>query len=166
MLVVFGDHDAGFSRDRAAAIGVGADDAQWELNDRVPLFVRLPPGPQTPTGPVAVAAGQTDFAPTLLALLGIDPAPLPYTGRNLLGQPTDHALLRPGGNWVDRKRLFIRRAPSGRALSCFALEEKAFVDPAACQAADDSAQRAREIADLVVTGDLQQEMRRSLSLPE
>jgi hypothetical protein len=115
---------------------------------------------------VPVAAGQTDVAPTLLALLGIDPARLPYTGRNLLGHPTDRAVLRPGGDWLDRSRLFIKRAPSDIARSCFAVEERSFVDPSACQAADAAARRAREIANLVVTGDLQQEMRRALSPPE
>jgi phosphoglycerol transferase MdoB-like AlkP superfamily enzyme len=166
MLVVFGDHDAGFSRDLAPGIGLAADETRWELNDRVPFFVRLPSGPQRPTGSVPVAAGQTDLAPTLLALLGIDPARLPYTGRNLLGHPTDRAVLRPGGDWLDRRRLFIKRAASDIAHSCFALEERSFVNPSACQAVDAAARRAREIANLVVTGDLQQEMRRALSLPE
>ena len=42
LLVVFGDHDAGFARDAALArtIGIGSGDAAWTLNDRVPLFIR------------------------------------------------------------------------------------------------------------------------------
>src|SRR5262249_42605767 len=73
MVAVFGDHDAGFARDAAMArtMGIGADDAAWALNDRVPLFVRVP-GVELPHA-VDRPAGQTDFAPTLLALLGIDP---------------------------------------------------------------------------------------------
>ena len=44
VLVVFGDHDAGFPRDRVHAkdIGIGADEISWTLTDRVPLFIRVP----------------------------------------------------------------------------------------------------------------------------
>src|SRR5439155_14822457 len=43
VLVVFGDHDAGFAREAALArtIGIAGDDVAWTLNDRVPLFVRV-----------------------------------------------------------------------------------------------------------------------------
>src|SRR5439155_221192 len=77
-------------RDRtlSAAIGIEADELAWALNDRIPLFIRTPrAGTPDLSGARSMAAGQTDLAPTLLALLGIDPAPLPYVGRNLLGQP-------------------------------------------------------------------------------
>jgi lipoteichoic acid synthase len=42
LMVVFGDHDAGFARDPSLArtIGIGTGDAAWTLNDRVPLFIR------------------------------------------------------------------------------------------------------------------------------
>src|SRR5437763_8790822 len=44
VVVVFGDHDAGFVRTSplAATLGVHDDGVSWALNDRVPLFVRLP----------------------------------------------------------------------------------------------------------------------------
>ncbi|HEX2659663.1 MAG TPA: hypothetical protein VHU40_15370, partial [Polyangia bacterium] len=42
----------------------------------------------------AIPAGQTDFAPTLLGLLGIDAAPLPYMVRNVLNAPGDPPVLR------------------------------------------------------------------------
>src|SRR5262249_36273637 len=118
VLVVFGDHDAGFPRDRVHAkdIGIGADEISWTLTDRVPLFIRVPTsalratvdkptsalratadkptsalratvdkpagkpagepehvdGTLGLTGIRSLPAGQTDFAPTVLALLGID----------------------------------------------------------------------------------------------
>src|SRR5256885_4119140 len=85
VLMVFGDHDAGFAHDAAlaSAIGVEPTDAAWALADRIPWFLRVP---QLRDGQTADArpAGQNDFAPTLLALLGIDAAPLPYMGRNML----------------------------------------------------------------------------------
>jgi membrane-anchored protein YejM (alkaline phosphatase superfamily) len=98
MLVVFGDHDAGFTHSQglATTVGIRSDDASWELNHRIPFIVKWPAhlSPHL-TGAVPIAAGQTDFAPTLLALLGIDPSRLPYIGRNLLGRPADVPIVRP-----------------------------------------------------------------------
>src|SRR5262249_44801603 len=50
MLVVFGDHDAGFAHDTQMAKLMGlqtgmpgaVEDALWSLNDRVPFFIRVP----------------------------------------------------------------------------------------------------------------------------
>jgi phosphoglycerol transferase MdoB-like AlkP superfamily enzyme len=165
LLVVFGDHDAGFPRDPslAATIGIGTGDVAWELNDRIPLLVKVPG--QTDgrlSGALSLAAGQTDFAPTLLALLGIDPAPLPYVGRNLLGNPDDRPIVRPYGGWLDRTHLFINLTTSGRAVGCYLLSPAAFVDESACRATSEIARRSRDIARLVVIGDLQQRLRDAL----
>ena len=184
VLVVFGDHDAGFSRDPtmskmiglasakrgngvpakpdrgAGAPGVN-EDLAWELADRVPFFVRLP-GPLTIAqahGPRSVPAGQTDFAPTLLALLGIDPAPLPYLGRNLLGHPADPPILRPYGGWLDGAHVFLSRGTSDRDHTCYALASAASTDESACRAVGELARRARDISRLVITEDLQQQLR-------
>jgi phosphoglycerol transferase MdoB-like AlkP superfamily enzyme len=165
LLVVFGDHDAGFRRDAALAgtIGIGTDAAAWELNDRVPLLLKVPGrGMARPTGAVPLAAGQTDFAPTLLALLGIDPADLPYAGRNLLGHPGDLPLPRPYGDWIDRAHLFMSGSSSDRGGTCFALSHAASVTNSACRATNDVARRAREISRLVVVNDLQQRLRDAL----
>ena len=108
-----------------APIGIGTDAAAWELNDRVPLLLKVPGQARArPTGAVPVAAGQTDFAPTLLALLGIDPADLPYAGRNLLGNPGDLPLPRPYGDWLDRTHLFMSGSSSDRGGACFALSQR------------------------------------------
>ena len=164
VLVVFGDHDAGFPREStiASAMKVKSDDVSWELNDRIPFLVRLPSQTAGPTGALSLAAGQADFAPTLLALLGIDPARLPYMGRNLLAEPGDPPVLRPYGDWLDRTHLFIERGAAGRARACVRLAGGVFVDAAACRAANQSALRSREVARLVVTGDLQQQLREAL----
>ena len=162
MLVVFGDHDAGFPRDAALAgtIGIGSDDAAWELNDCVPLFVKVPgPAGERLRGALSLPAGQTDFAPTLLGLLGIDPAPLPYVGRNLLGASGDPPLPRPYGDWLDRTYLFIGRTGSDRSRVCYALSSAALVDDAACRTTNEIARRSRDIARLVVVDDLQQRLR-------
>ena len=165
LLVVFGDHDAGFPRNAALAgtIGIGTDAAAWELNDRIPLLVKVPGRESArPRGAVPLAAGQTDFAPTLLALLGIDPADLPYAGRNLLGNPGDLPLLRPYGDWLDRTHLFMSGSSSDRGGACFALSHTAVVSDSACRATNTIARRSREISRLVVVNDLQHRLRDSL----
>jgi phosphoglycerol transferase MdoB-like AlkP superfamily enzyme len=158
MIVVFGDHDAGFARDSTLAktMGIASDEASWTLNDRVPMFIRVPGQPSGLAHEIARPAGQTDFAPTLLALLGIDPAPLPYAGRNLLGHPDDAPIVRPYGDWLDSSHLFMRR--SG-APACFELLAHAFVDPVRCADADARATRARDVSRFVIVEDLQQRLR-------
>ena len=98
VVVVFGDHDAGFTRNRAIAhaIGISDGDVAWTRNDRVPLFIRIPrAGAGSPVGTRSMPAGQTDLAPTLLSLLGIDAADLPYIGRNLFAPAIDVPVPRP-----------------------------------------------------------------------
>jgi phosphoglycerol transferase MdoB-like AlkP superfamily enzyme len=156
LVVVFGDHDAGFVRDAgiARAIGVGDTDAAWALNDRIPLFIRVPRAAGNGLiGERRRLAGQTDFAPTLLALLGVDPAALPYVGRNLLGVDDDSPLPRPYGDWRDSRYLSM----AGRAGAvCYDATRQAAVDLRACAAADASARRARAVSRLIVVEDLQQ----------
>jgi lipoteichoic acid synthase len=157
ILVVFGDHDAGFPRDAELArlIGIDADEAAWALNDRVPLFVRVPvPTPEW-RGARSDPAGQTDFAPTLLALVGVDAAALPYVGRNLLGAPGVGPVPRPYGDWLDGQHLFL----TGRSTpACYDLARRV-VAAEACSAADAEARRERDVSRRVVTEDLQQRLR-------
>jgi phosphoglycerol transferase MdoB-like AlkP superfamily enzyme len=163
VVVVFGDHDAGFARSEevAAAIRVGGDDISWTLADRVPWFVRLPVGASAPDarGERTMPAGQTDFAPTVLGLLGIDAASLPYVGRNLLGAPDDAPVVRPYGDWLDSHHLFASR---GAERVCYSLAHRSAVERDECRSGDLAAQRTRDVSRRVVVEDLQERLRRSL----
>jgi phosphoglycerol transferase MdoB-like AlkP superfamily enzyme len=180
VLVVFGDHDAGFARNAelARAIGIDGDTAAWTLNDRVPLFIRT--GGTGKVGGAAGAggssgltesdarligersrpAGQTDLAPTLLALLGIDPAPLPYLGRNLLGADLDRPVPRPYGDWIDASHLFLA---GDAAPACYELHPRLAAATGTCAAEDTLARRARATSRLIVVDDLQQTLRSRLA---
>jgi phosphoglycerol transferase MdoB-like AlkP superfamily enzyme len=105
-------------------------------------------------------AGQTDLAPTLLALLGIDPAPLPYLGRNLLGAADDRPVPRPYGDWLDARHLFL--AGRGEA-SCYDLLRHLATAPSACAEQDAQVRRARDLSRLIVFEDLQQPLRLRLA---
>ena len=164
VLVVFGDHDAGFAREAALArtIGIAGDDVAWTLNDRVPLFVRVggaPAGDERFTGARAIPAGQTDLAPTILSLLGVDAAPLPYVGRNLLGAPGEGPVPRPYGDWLDARHLFVAH---GAVPLCYDLRTRVAAPPADCAAPTSAARRAREISRLVVVDDLQAPLRNAV----
>jgi phosphoglycerol transferase MdoB-like AlkP superfamily enzyme len=150
LVAVFGDHDAGFPR------AASDDEAAWLLRDRIPFFIRVPGGALH--GARELAAGQTDFAPTLLALLGIDPAPLPYAGRNLLGLPGDPPIVRPFGDWIDDEHLWISHG-ADHARACYDIAHGAFVETAVCEPAATAARKARDVSRLVVADDLQQRLR-------
>jgi len=166
VVVVFGDHDAGFARDAALAHAMGLRDgeAAWAANDRVPLFIRVPARsgdglPPDLIGVRDIPAGQTDFAPTLLSLLGIDASGLPYVGRNLLAPTAGGPVVRPYGEWIDRGRFYFSR---GAALFCVGADGRAIADDS-CAADDRQARRLREISRLVVTTDLQARLRALLA---
>ena len=163
VVVVFGDHDAGFARDAALAHAMGLRDgeAAWEANDRVPLFIRVPGASLRASelvGERAIPAGQTDFAPTVLSLLGIDAAGLPYVGRNLLAAAANGPVVRPFGEWIDSSRFYFAR---GSRHACYDADGRTLAD-AACAAGDRAARRTREISRLVLGADLQARLRARL----
>jgi len=158
VLVVFGDHDAGFARDAAIAHAIGIDDSDsaWMNHDRVPLFIRVPTSGGTfLNGTHRTPAGQADLAPTLLSIVGIDAAPLPYVGRNLLAPSIDVPVLRPYGEWIDKGHFVFTQ---GSNVTCHDKAGHA-LDFRHCAASDASARHERDVSRLVVTADLQATVR-------
>ncbi|MCG6964468.1 MAG: sulfatase-like hydrolase/transferase [Acidobacteria bacterium] len=161
VIALWGDHDAGFvwDADLAQAIGIHHHEADWYLADRVPFLVHVPGGP---SGTFRLAAGQTDVAPTLLALLGVDPAPYAFVGRNLLGEPGDVAVPRPYGGWLSDRYLYVSRGPGLADGVCYDAHTLKAVPVAACAHGTTEADREVDVADLVLRYDLQQELTRTL----
>ncbi len=156
VIAIWGDHDAGFEwrPEIARVMGVPADAAGWYLSQQVPLIIRVPGAPE-PAGPRQLPAGHVDVAPTLLALLGVDPAPFALVGRNLLGAPGSGPVVGEYRCWRDEHHLYLRRGPlldEGECLDVITLEP---VDVEACHAAFDDARRQVEMSRMVLEHDLQ-----------
>jgi arylsulfatase A-like enzyme len=152
VVAVWGDHDATvvWDLDRQAGDRRLAK-VRKRLLDRVPFVVRVP-GEAAPRGALELPAGHLDLAPTLLALLGVDPAPLAFQGRNLLGHPADRPVVHPGGSWVTRRHL---RMEDG---SCWELPDLGELPAGACGLENLAADRQLWTARLVLRYDLQRQV--------
>ncbi len=130
VLAVIGDHSAGLPWDSEVAhtLGFSNDLAHWTMAERVPLMIRVPGDRPTK---VTKTIGQVSFAPTVLGLLGVDPAPLPYVGRNALSDIGDEPVIRRNGGWVDPRHLFVLRGPTNGS-HCYDRETLKDVDLSAC----------------------------------
>ncbi len=156
VIVVMGDHDAGFrwNSQLANALGFSNNQLEWTLADRVPFVVWIP-GEEGPRGENTTLAGQSDITPTLLSLLGIDAAPFPFVGRNLMNGSATGPVIRPYGNWLDEHHLFIG---TGRNDICYDTATRQRVGLSACQPAVPSAAEAYRVSQQVVTFDLQERL--------
>ena len=156
VLVVTGDHSAGFrwQPEIAHAMGFANDIAHWTINDRVPLVIRVP---GAAAHAITMPVGQLDFAPTVLGLLGVDSAPLPYVGRNVLASPADEPVIRRKGSWVDSRYLFLLRGPTNGS-HCYDRTTMLDVPMAQCDAGSALALRKALTPRRVHAFDLQQRL--------
>ena len=166
VLALWGDHDAGlgWEREMADALGVRWHEPDWYLTEQVPLLIEVPGAPEL-EGEVALPAGQADLAPTLLALLGVDPRPYAFVGRNLLGSPEDRPVPGAYGSFVDRRHLFVPRGPTLAEGHCYDLPSLERVPPEACARGFAEAVATVEVSRQVLEGDLQQRLHVVLSEP-
>ncbi len=158
VVAVWGDHDAGFewSQEVAAAMGADSDGAGWYLSQEVPLFIRLPGDGGRPAGERTEPGGHVDVAPTLLALLGIDPADYGFVGRNLLsGVPDDQPVVGEYGCWRDERHLYLQGDGTLTGGRCLELPRLREVGAEACADGFARASRQTEVSRSVLEHDLQ-----------
>ncbi len=162
VIALWGDHDSGlkWSPELAAAIGIPSATSHWTLADRVPFWVHVP-------GKVGrrmtLAAGQTDVAPTLAAIMGVDPGDLPWLGRNLLGEPGPGPVVRPHGSWLSDRFLYVNRGPELERGECFDARTLGRVPAEACREGNEQATLQVDVARKVLVYDLQERLRRDLA---
>jgi len=157
MIAIWGDHDAGFDwrPEISSVMGATFDPAGWYLSQEVPLLIRVPSAPDL-RGERPLVAGHVDVAPTLLALLGIDPAPYAFVGRNLLGEPGEVPVVGEYGCWRDARYLFLQGDGTLADGQCLDVATLVNAPPSECAEAFAEARRAEEISSLVLEHDLQQ----------
>jgi phosphoglycerol transferase MdoB-like AlkP superfamily enzyme len=163
VIAVWGDHDAGFAwrPEIAVAMGSSHDPVGWYLSQEVPLLIRVP-GVDWSQAELTVAAGHADVAPTLLAVLGIDPAPYAFVGRNLLGDHGDRPVVGEYSCWRDSEHLFLQGDGSLDDGRCIELATMAPVPSADCREGHEEAQRIELMSSLVLDHDLQPAIHREL----
>ncbi len=165
VVVLWGDHDAGFGYDPQLAelAGIRPDTVGWELADAVPLMIRVPGlGGRVLDRP----AGHVDVAPTVLALLGIDPSSYAFVGRNLLGEPGSAPVLGEHGAWSDGRLLFL---PGGGDIdegACWSIADRERLGESACAAAQAAAVTERRMSTAVLDHDLQRRLHQDLEEQE
>jgi phosphoglycerol transferase MdoB-like AlkP superfamily enzyme len=157
VVAVWGDHDAGFewAPEVADAMGVSFDPAGWYMSQEVPLFIRVPGRPEA-TGERTTTAGHLDVAPTLLALLGVDPMSYAFVGRNLLNGSATSPVVGEYGCWRDGELLFLQSESgtlgSGRCIDASSFRE---LPVERCRTSFAAARRGQEISRAVLEHDLQ-----------
>lgn len=158
VVAVWGDHGSGLLRDATAVrlLGVDADPLSRQLLDRVPFLVWLP-GETAPRGTVDRPAGPLDAAPTLLALLGVDPASFAYQGQNLMGEPGPPLVVFSSGDWLTPE---IARTSRGR---CWNARTHQLLPWDACEPLEHEARRSIEVAEATVRFDLQADLSAELA---
>ncbi|MCD4749016.1 MAG: LTA synthase family protein [Thermoanaerobaculales bacterium] len=159
IVAVWGDHDAGFewTPEVAALMGVDVDAAGWYDSQRIPFVLRAPQSLGL-RGVIDVPAGHIDVAPTLAALLGIDPAPLAWMGRNLLGSPGDEPVIGEYSCWTDRTHVFLQGDGTLRGGQCLARTTLEPETTTACESAFEEASRRLRISQTVLRHDLQEDL--------
>ncbi len=153
VIALWGDHGSGLLHDTTAArlLAVDADPLSRRLFHRVPFIVWLP-GEGGLQGAIDRPAGQLDAAPTLLALLGIDPSAFAYQGQNLMGEPEPPLVVFANGDWLTAQ--LVRTSDS----QCWDALTRQRRDWEACAGAERDASRVAEVADAMLRFDLQAEL--------
>jgi hypothetical protein len=89
-------------------------------------------------------------------LLGVDPAPYAFVGRNLLGEPGDTPVVGEYGCWRDARHLFLQGDGTLADGQCLDVATLVNAPPSECAEAFAEALRTAEISSLVLEHDLQQ----------
>jgi len=162
VVAIWGDHGSGLIRDQQFIDYFGLKTPVKKfLFGRVPFMIWLPPD-RSLRRLVPVPAGQVDIAPTLLALLGIEPADIALMGRNLLQESNRGRVVHPQGKWLDSDLVHLSQF-SETEYACWSVKTLRPVPDRRCHEGSTDTARQLEIVTLVLQRNLQSEISRRLA---
>jgi len=151
MIVIWGDHDAGIAWNETLARVSGRSSRLFDavVEDRVPLIFLIPGCRDLQ---IEDPTGLADVPPTVAALTGIDPGPLPWLGRNLLLDDGEDLVVRPHGAWASSELLWTG---DNRSV-CYDRKTAGKLPENACKELTRQADRIVSVNELVLRADLQE----------
>ncbi|MGA7615190.1 MAG: LTA synthase family protein, partial [Thermoanaerobaculia bacterium] len=164
VIAVWGDHEAGFEWNDgfARAIGRQPSEIDYYAARQVPLLIRVPGATGVLHGERSMRSGHLDVGPTVLALLGVDPAKHAMLGRNLLGEPSGPVVIQYGA-WLDDRKLYLPDGPSFEDGRCFDLGTRSQLPLEECRDEDRFARSEMEISRDVIVHDLRLPLEKALA---
>ena len=157
VVALWGDHDAGFGFEPevSATTGIPMRSPNWYESDRVPFALAIP---GVSGARHSIPAGHTDIAPTILAVLGIDPGRYAFVGRNLLARDLDPSwpVLGMNDSWMSEAQLWIPTESQGRR--CWDLKSDRPLQDEACTDGTSRAQKLRRLSTDILRYDLQERL--------
>ena len=156
LVVLWGDHDSGLHlrREFDEFLGIRRQGLDRFLADRVPFMIWVP-GADTEGSSIDLPAGHLDITPTLLAILGTDPQPYAYMGRNLLGEPGSEPVAHPRGSWFDKQLVFLSTDGGLDTGSCWDRSSQTQVPVQRCREGNEKVREQMEVAESLLIYDLQ-----------
>ncbi len=155
VVIIYGDHDSKLPADNElfSLLGLEVSDfSMSQITGRVPLIIHMPEDRYA--GLYNQPAGQVDFAPTLLHLLGIRADNLHMMGRNMLAEDANLVVFR-NGSFTNREVFYI---PAQDGVfehgECYLLSTGEKISPEAYKDQYESAVKQLGISDNLITGNL------------
>lgn len=166
LIALWGDHGAGlpWNYEMGDLIGVPPTEPMFYKSLEVPVLISVP-GAESFVGERTIRCGQVDLAPTLLALLGIDPAPYPFIGRNLFGEPGEGPVISHYSVWLDDEHLYLDKGPELEAGRCYDVDSLRIVPVERCREGDRRAKQKMQVSRDVIIHDLQGPIAEALGAP-
>jgi phosphoglycerol transferase MdoB-like AlkP superfamily enzyme len=162
VIAIWGDHASGLQRDQEFVDYFGLETpVKRFLFGKVPFLIWLPADRslrRLETAP----AGQIDIAPTLLALMGVDPADIALMGRNLLQESDRDRVVHPQGRWADARLVYLSQFAEQEG-ACWSSATHKPIPNRRCKPGSADAERQLEVVSLVLLHDLQTEISRHLA---
>ncbi|MBN3523804.1 LTA synthase family protein [Paenibacillus apiarius] len=145
VIVIYGDHDAGISREQIDMV-IEDKNIPSEKLDKVPLIIHIPDSGITETR--TTPSGHLDITPTLLHLLGLENDYF-FMGNNLFSNNNDYLVVLRNGSFLNTKGMY-----NTYSKKCYDSYENLEKDADQCSQYISEANDRLKISDMIIKNDL------------